>query len=138
MIRRPPRSTRTDTLVPYTTLFRSPQGGAGGQRLQGPGEQGGETSHAASLAPLWNAAAPQSAWPCPSKARRGRRIRGAAAGALVGRGLGGTPGDSVKISKIARGLAMPHHVFVHAFQFQRLARPGIYHGLEGGSARQQA
>src|SRR3546814_5009620 len=27
MIRRPPRSTRTDTLFPYTTLFRS--GGAG-------------------------------------------------------------------------------------------------------------
>src|SRR3546814_18302004 len=24
MIRRPPRSTRTDTLVPYTTLFRAP------------------------------------------------------------------------------------------------------------------
>src|SRR3546814_2183381 len=24
MIRRPPRSTRTDTLLPYTTLFRSP------------------------------------------------------------------------------------------------------------------
>src|SRR3546814_11231023 len=30
MIRRPPRSTRTDTLFPYTTLFRSPQP----QRLQ--------------------------------------------------------------------------------------------------------
>src|SRR3546814_9117645 len=29
MIRRPPRSTRTDTLVPYTTLFRS------GARAQG-------------------------------------------------------------------------------------------------------
>src|SRR3546814_5162482 len=30
MIRRPPRSTRTDTLFPYTTLFRSelPQAGA--------------------------------------------------------------------------------------------------------------
>src|SRR3546814_13513560 len=30
MIRRPPRSTRTDTLFPYTTLFRSldPQGNA--------------------------------------------------------------------------------------------------------------
>src|SRR3546814_13329694 len=27
MIRRPPRSTRTDTLFPYTTLFRSPVGG---------------------------------------------------------------------------------------------------------------
>src|SRR3546814_3783825 len=46
MIRRPPRSTRTDTLLPYTTLFRSPhhqrqaQGrGAGrGQRHQ-PGHQ---------------------------------------------------------------------------------------------------
>src|SRR3546814_13960370 len=29
MLRRPPRSTRTDTLVPYTTLFRSIQGEAG-------------------------------------------------------------------------------------------------------------
>src|SRR3546814_21134120 len=27
MIRRPPRSTRTDTLFPYTTLFRSKGGG---------------------------------------------------------------------------------------------------------------
>src|SRR3546814_12395886 len=27
MIRRPPRSTRTDTLFPYTTLFRSYSGG---------------------------------------------------------------------------------------------------------------
>src|SRR3546814_7844741 len=28
MIRRPPRSTRTDTLFPYTTLFRSSAGAA--------------------------------------------------------------------------------------------------------------
>src|SRR3546814_15100944 len=28
MIRRPPRSTRTDTLLPYTTLFRSAVAGA--------------------------------------------------------------------------------------------------------------
>src|SRR3546814_4378751 len=28
MIRRPPRSTRTDTLFPYTTLFRSKSAGA--------------------------------------------------------------------------------------------------------------
>src|SRR3546814_18820905 len=27
MIRRPPRTTRTDTLFPYTTLFRSPAAG---------------------------------------------------------------------------------------------------------------
>src|SRR3546814_14909944 len=30
MIRRPPRSTRTDTLVPYTTLFRSHRAGLRG------------------------------------------------------------------------------------------------------------
>src|SRR3546814_15504126 len=33
MIRRPPRSTRTDTLFPYTTLFRSP-GDRGRRRRQ--------------------------------------------------------------------------------------------------------
>src|SRR3546814_12662500 len=32
MIRRPPRSTRTDTLFPYTTLFRSPAGTPEGDR----------------------------------------------------------------------------------------------------------
>src|SRR3546814_9031333 len=42
MIRRPPRSTRTDTLFPYTTLFRSDvverRGGEGGiERLVGRG-----------------------------------------------------------------------------------------------------
>src|SRR3546814_5964073 len=31
MIRRPPRSTRTDTLFPYTTLFRSQAGNALGE-----------------------------------------------------------------------------------------------------------
>src|SRR3546814_18931028 len=41
MIRRPPRSTRTDTLFPYTTLFRSHdkvgqgQGGLGGAARHG-------------------------------------------------------------------------------------------------------
>src|SRR3546814_19169309 len=33
MIRRPPRSTRTDTLFPYTTLFRSHVGSSAGDRL---------------------------------------------------------------------------------------------------------
>src|SRR3546814_8358047 len=32
MIRRPPRSTRTDTLFPYTTLFRSPASGQASTR----------------------------------------------------------------------------------------------------------
>src|SRR3546814_969418 len=34
MIRRPPRSTRTDTLLPYTTLFRS-EGPPHGRRARG-------------------------------------------------------------------------------------------------------
>src|SRR3546814_1950847 len=36
MIRRPPRSTRTDTLFPYTTLFRSnfSFGGVNGSRIK--------------------------------------------------------------------------------------------------------
>src|SRR3546814_18930278 len=33
MLRRPPRSTRTDTLLPYTTLFRSERVDHGGQLL---------------------------------------------------------------------------------------------------------
>src|SRR3546814_1899943 len=37
MIRRPPRSTRTDTLFPYTTLFRSPRPD-GADRLPVPGD----------------------------------------------------------------------------------------------------
>src|SRR3546814_18209386 len=51
MIRRPPRSTRTDTLFPYTTLFRSVFSEIGSGRLTGTktltqpglmnGEQGG-------------------------------------------------------------------------------------------------
>src|SRR3546814_8861075 len=37
MIRRPPRSTRTDTLFPYTTLFRSLQSAAyNGQIIETP------------------------------------------------------------------------------------------------------
>src|SRR3546814_13871990 len=35
MIRRPPRSTRTDTLFPYPTLFRSILGAAVGAAMEG-------------------------------------------------------------------------------------------------------
>src|SRR3546814_1237410 len=40
MIRRPPRSTRTDTLFPYTTLFRSD--GVDGGGLGGEGARDGQ------------------------------------------------------------------------------------------------
>src|SRR3546814_12735104 len=48
MIRRPPRSTRTYTLLPYTTLFRSHavrRADRGGQRLAARGKFGHETVH---------------------------------------------------------------------------------------------
>src|SRR3546814_7487804 len=38
MIRRPPRSTRPDTLFPYTTLFRSRRGEAADQRHRYPAD----------------------------------------------------------------------------------------------------
>src|SRR3546814_9898311 len=49
MIRRPPRSTRTDTLFPYTTLFRSHRAHLGKAEQavrEHPGEQGVERQHA--------------------------------------------------------------------------------------------
>src|SRR3546814_12941102 len=41
MIRRPPRSTRTDTLFPYTTLFRSVDLTAGGNIVASAATDGG-------------------------------------------------------------------------------------------------
>src|SRR3546814_1449373 len=46
MRRRPPRSTRTDTLFPYTTLFRSAAAGAA-PRLRSSGRASASTSTAA-------------------------------------------------------------------------------------------
>src|SRR3546814_11974614 len=46
MIRRPPRFTRTDTLFPYTTLFRSP---VGSRRRAAGGQAGLRLSHPRSL-----------------------------------------------------------------------------------------
>src|SRR3546814_9065470 len=40
MIRRPPRSTLTDTLFPYTTLFLSPPRAAGGDAHDRPEDRG--------------------------------------------------------------------------------------------------
>src|SRR3546814_2022277 len=43
MIRRPPRSTRTDTLFPYTTLFRSGLRAGSSCRTDCPGVRGGRS-----------------------------------------------------------------------------------------------
>src|SRR3546814_11595170 len=51
MIRRPPRSTRTDTILPYTTLFRSPGRATDGGAAFGAdeGEIGGRARRRASI-----------------------------------------------------------------------------------------
>src|SRR3546814_6893686 len=49
MIRRPPRSTRTDTLFPYTTLFRSEAGFPCGVFHRGIEEQAAEDDLAAGV-----------------------------------------------------------------------------------------
>src|SRR3546814_6014172 len=53
MIRRPPRSTRTDTLFPYTTLFRSPPGMPRTRRAseKGPGLLQATETHTIPLLP---------------------------------------------------------------------------------------
>src|SRR3546814_4063455 len=56
MIRRPPRSTRTDTLFPYTTLFRSvdrlaePRRHARGHHLDHRAGRGARLAHAVEIA----------------------------------------------------------------------------------------
>src|SRR6056297_3901971 len=55
MIRRPPRSTRTDTLFPYTTLFRSAtaqHGRADHRDRPGPGRRGRSEEHTSELQSL--------------------------------------------------------------------------------------
>src|SRR3546814_9914789 len=47
MLRRPPRSTRTDTLFPYTTLFRSVDAGQVETRLVGADHEVGHRRDAA-------------------------------------------------------------------------------------------
>src|SRR3546814_1399653 len=56
MIRRPPRSTRTDTLFPYTTLFRS-------HRERHPGRENRSGRRAGGSARFWSEMPPS-----PSKA----------------------------------------------------------------------
>src|SRR3546814_1391461 len=51
MIRRPPRSTRTDTLFPYTTLFRSGRHGARGPRASAANAAGASAQAGRGTAP---------------------------------------------------------------------------------------
>src|SRR3546814_17108939 len=124
MIRRPPRSTRTDTLFPYTTLFRSPGLADGrpclrkllgappgpaihlllpealslrlGERPQGPDGGRGRRLHAAAPG---GAGADRRAWRGPRRPhRRDRNSVGAGKSVSVRVDLGGT--RSIKIKTI--------------------------------------
>src|SRR3546814_4182581 len=53
MIRRPPRSTRTYTLFPYTTLFRSPTMEVHHTPAQGQAEEGGRASDTTKSQPVY-------------------------------------------------------------------------------------
>src|SRR3546814_4112588 len=79
MIRRPPKSTRTDTLFPYTTLFRSDfvsPGVGSAMRMQARGDParraGRDVRHG--RVPLWGRCMTDPAWwqreglpaPCPN------------------------------------------------------------------------
>src|SRR3546814_20928226 len=78
MIRRPPRSTRTDTLFPYTTLFRSlppPDDGRGAAACARAGRPPGAPhapppQPARAAAAAWPAARPPAHHPPLDRARR--------------------------------------------------------------------
>src|SRR3546814_6956672 len=71
MVRRPPRSTRTDTLFPYTTLFRSCWGRADVTRLPcGTVHWRCSSSSASPATPV------DSPTACPTRSASGSRWRG--------------------------------------------------------------
>src|SRR3546814_1833052 len=75
MIRRPPRSTRTDTLFPYTTLFRSgPRLGAGPLGEHSARLHAGRSRAAARLR-LYPAHPRRDGRPAPVAAVAGRGLR---------------------------------------------------------------
>src|SRR3546814_4925443 len=78
MLRRPPRSTRTDTLLPYTTLFRSPYAciAAGVAALWGPAHGGANEAVLKMLAEIGNAKHVQSAVDKAKDKESGFRLMG--------------------------------------------------------------
>src|SRR3546814_4525019 len=78
MIRRPPRSTRTDTLFPYTTLFRSPSVSTRPPKVQSTiaaAHVPAAPAAAAAPPPAVRAIARRSTVPPPTRARRSDAIR---------------------------------------------------------------
>src|SRR3546814_20374139 len=86
MRRRPPRSTRTDTLFPYTTLFRSDQPAAAGGRYgeaRGAAEMGKVAQRRSLPASLRRAAGGSRHPRAAAAARRGNRPAHLSAGSAM-------------------------------------------------------
>src|SRR3546814_2964386 len=88
MIVRPPRSTRTDTLFPYTTLFRSDACGSSSTLAPAASRRGARTSDTCTAPPPRPAPAPPPGRRSPAPAgwppRRPRRRHGRAASRAPG------------------------------------------------------
>src|SRR3546814_14530208 len=111
MIRRPPRSTRTDTPFPYTTLFRSPGGRRDAARLLPDAELvGGEQRHA----------------------RRRHGAAGIIATADGGGGERGLPGRPAAAARLGRPGRRDHRRGVRIAARGRAVRRRIDRGRPGG------
>src|SRR3546814_3785726 len=109
MIRRPPRSTRTDTLFPYTTLFRSLE-----TAKEIPRDLDGDLRHGTRLL------ADRGVPPHPPGGREGGLGRGGA----VGCGYPGLLGKAIALLNLAEDLRPA----------ERLAFPGSGHRQQTGRA----
>src|SRR3546814_2358961 len=107
MTRRPPRSTRTDTLFPYTTLFRSPAGEDRQSREEDARRlhPQGRLRHHRRRPPLPRTADPRRG-PAALRARRAAEVRGAEerAGAQEAGGMGGVARKALTIQAGPRRL----------------------------------
>src|SRR3546814_19584561 len=120
MLRRPPRSTRTDTLFPYTTLFRSIDVARLGDRLDH-----GKPSVTLTLPAVENAVAPSIlAWTVDSvvgahhaviePGERDCHLEGGARGVQIGRATGRERVcQYVSISLVGVSLNKKHNQRVH-------------------------
>src|SRR3546814_7495023 len=114
MIRRPPRSTRTDTLFPYTTLFRSRLRGFGGERV-GEDERGECARVGAVADPARDAARQFDALHQRRRARPGRDQ------IVIALGRSGAPDGLAELGE-HRGDILPLRSEEHPSELQSLKR----------------
>src|SRR3546814_7327246 len=122
MIRRPPRSTRTDTLFPVTTLFRSARDAAARPRLD----------RQAGLCPFDRGAADERlallSDPCDQRSRTYHRRLARAAGDRLGRSDVARRNAEMRRTRLSDDLRAGRHA-------QRPCRPRIARDDRGDEAR---